>query len=67
MRRAELQLAKATVGLPTPGTDFRGVPINAALQEQLQRAVGPSRDRMGLIAVNVARSGKRKVSRPFFV
>jgi hypothetical protein len=53
-------------GLPTPGTDFRGVPINAALQKQLQSVAGPSRDRMGLMAVNVASSGKRKVSRPFF-
>jgi hypothetical protein len=54
-------------GLPTPGTSFRGgVSINAALQKQLQSVVDPSRDRMGLMAANVARSGKRKMSGPFF-
>jgi len=40
--------------------------INAALQKQLQSVVDPSRDRMGLMAANVARSGKRKMSGPFF-
>jgi hypothetical protein len=58
---------KSHGGLPTPGTDFRGVPINAALQKQLQSAVSRSRDRMGSMAATVARSGKRKVSRPFFL
>jgi hypothetical protein len=59
---------KSHGGLPTPGTNFRGgVPINAALQKQLQSAVSRSRDRMGSMAATVARSGKRKVSRPFFL
>lgn len=53
-------------GLPTPGTAFRGVLVNAALQKQLQSAASRSRDRMGSMAANVARSGKRKVTKPFF-
>jgi len=60
-------VGKSQAGLPTPGTNAcGGVLTNAALQEQLQSVLA-RRDRMGLMAATVARSGKRKVSRPFFL